>query len=488
MGLWHDVRDVSAGTLTMPIRDRISRISFAVVGALLIVLGLAACERAPTTNGVVIIESAPESGATVTIGGDNYGVTPATIRGLPAGQYYAILNLYGYQRATESLMMPEEGEVRVMVPMQRIVGYLSIESTPPGAQVYLNGQEYLDTTPIVKRPIPVGQYSYEVRHDNFVTATGDIEIKADYSYTRAHELQPLQGWLQIFSRPSGSQIYINDLVQDEVTPASFQLAPGVYTIGAYHDGYLMAEKNVTIEANGQHTVDLPMEAGYMPRGMVLVPAGEFIMGVDGGSPDERPRRKVNLPAFYIDKFEVTNAEFQKVFPTHRFDERAGMLPVTGVTWDQATSYAQALGKRLPTEEEWEKAARGVDGREYPWGNTFDPQLCNISSGPRSAPTRVGQFRPGASPFGAMDMAGNVYEWTSSWYQPYPGNDLVKDDYGQVFRVLRGGSFMTDRFVVRTARRHYDKPDKTRADYGFRCAMDYTPGGPSATPVRAPASR
>ena len=212
--------------------------------------------------------------------------------------------------------------------------------------------------------------------------------------------------------------------------------------------------------------------------MVTVPEGEFIMGVDGGSPDERPRRKVILPAFYIDKFEVTNLDFAKVFPNHRFEERTGMFPVSNVTWEQATAYAQAVGKRLPTEEEWEKAARGTDGREYPWGNTFDPQLCNANSGPRSAPTRVGQFRPGASPYGAMDMAGNVYEWTSSWYQPYPGNEVVRDDYGQVFRVLRGGSFSTDRFGVRAARRHYDRVDNRRMDYGFRCAMDYVP--PTAT--------
>jgi formylglycine-generating enzyme required for sulfatase activity len=447
---------------------------------------LAACQRAQPASGVVVVESVPKDGAEVVIGNQSYGVTPLTLRSLPAGQYYAILNLYGYKRASQVINVPEEGEEYVTVELRPIVGYLSIETEPPGANFYLDGTQFLGTTPIVKASIPVGKHTYEIRHDSFLTVTGEVEIKEEYSYTRVHELSALRGWLQVFSRPSGSQIYLNDVLQEEVTPASYQLAPGVYTVGSYHEGYLSTERNVTIEPNGQHSVDLQMEQGFMPPGMVLVPAGEFIMGVDGGSPDERPRRKVQLPPFYIDKFEVTNGEFKKVFPNYRFDERMTMMPVSNVTWVQASAYAQATGKRLPTEEEWEKAARGVDGREYPWGNTFDPQLCNANAGPRSAPTRVGQFRPGASPYGAMDMAGNVYEWTSSWYQPYAGNELVKDDYGQVFRVLRGGSYMMDRFGARSARRHYDRPDNGRADYGFRCAMDVVLAG--SAPSKSPGTR
>ncbi len=457
-----------------------SRLSTAT-GALFAVLCLAALggckQEAPTSAAVLIIESTPAAGAEVSIGSDYYGKTPVTIRGLPAGQYYAILEMYGYKRKSETLSLPAEGEVRLSIEMRPIVGLLTIESEPAGARVYLANGDLIGTTPLINAPVPTGLIEYELLADSFVPLRDTIEVKEDYKYSRRHLMVPLKGSLRVFSRPTGSRIYINDVAQDNLTPASFELAPGPYTIGAYHDGYLMGEQSIVVEPQGEHAVDLTLEEGFMPPGMVLVPAGEFIMGVDGGAPDEAPRRNVQVEDFYIDKFEVTNKEFAKVFPNHHYEERKADHPATGVTWSQAAAYAQAVDKRLPTEDEWEKAARGIDGREYPWGNTFDPELCNSLKPPPevSDTTRVGRMRAGASPFGVLDMAGNAYEWTSTWYQPYPGNTDVKNEYGQVYRVLRGGSYLTDRFVVRAARRHYDKIDSRKEDYGFRCAMDATLG-------------
>jgi len=429
-------------------------------------------------NGVLIIESSPKPGAQIAIGDTLYGTTPATIRGLPAGQYYAILNLYGFKRASQTINLPAQGEVRVNIEMRPIVGYLSLETEPPGARVLLANSDFLGTTPIVNAPVPIGEIEYELRLDDHVPLKATLEVEEDYTYKKRHMLEAQRGSLYVTSRPGGSKIFINDILQPNLTPARFQLAPGSYAVGAYHDGYLMGEEALVVEPNGEHAVDLVLKEGYMPLGMVLIPAGEFLMGVDGGAPDERPRRSVSVDAFYIDKFEVTNKEFAAIFPSHKFDERKGDHPVVGVSWNQATAYAQAVGKRLPTEPEWEKAARGIDGREYPWGNSFDPKLCNSSvkdiEGEPKGTVRVGLVRAGASPYGALDMAGNAYEWTSTWYQPYPGNADVKDEYGQVYRVLRGGSYLSDRFGVRVARRLYDKIDVAKEDYGFRCALDATP--------------
>jgi len=196
--------------------------------------------------------------------------------------------------------------------------------------------------------------------------------------------------------------------------------------------------------------------------------------VDGNSPDERPKRRIMLDAFYMDKFEVTNVQYKRIFPDHTFNERLANYPVVGVAWKEAAQYAEAVGKRLPTEMEWEKAARGPDGREYPWGNTFNPSLANVSGDvPEARLMEVGQFRDGASPYGCMDMAGNAYEWTNDWYNPYPGNTDVTIDYGNIYRVLRGGSYLSEPFEARSAKRHFDKVDTARKDYGFRCAMDIT---------------
>ncbi|HZR46833.1 MAG TPA: SUMF1/EgtB/PvdO family nonheme iron enzyme, partial [Candidatus Manganitrophaceae bacterium] len=159
-------------------------------------------------------------------------------------------------------------------------------------------------------------------------------------------------------------------------------------------------------------------------GMVLIPAGPFWMGLDElppdtpwGQEDARPKHQVVLPAFYIDRYEVTFGDYQKVDPSIRIPGRTAKFPVTDVTWLDADRYCRAAGKRLPTEAEWEKAARGTDARAYPWGNAFDPKKTN--TGLSLMP--VGANPDDRSPYGVFDMAGNVSEWTDSWYQPYPGS-------------------------------------------------------------------
>jgi formylglycine-generating enzyme required for sulfatase activity len=226
--------------------------------------------------------------------------------------------------------------------------------------------------------------------------------------------------------------------------------------------------------------------------MVLIPAGTFIMGYDKRWPDEGPSHTVNLGDYYIDKYEVTNAQYAEfVNATHRkppFYWRTGRYPpekarhpVVMVSWHDATEYCQWAGKRLPTEEEWEKAARGTDGRIFPWGNTFDinrantPQRWKALDQPGDT-MPVGSFPQGKSPYGLYDMAGNVWEWTESWYLPHPGNTHITENYGQKYKVAKGGSWKDCSFYRcgisgPTFNRGFFDPNTTTRSFGFRCARD-----------------
>lgn len=214
-----------------------------------------------------------------------------------------------------------------------------------------------------------------------------------------------------------------------------------------------------------------------PEGMVLISAGPFWMGLDElppdspwGQKDARPKHQVTLPGFFIDRHEVTYGAYLLFDEKHQIPERSADTPVTHVSWTDADSYCSFLEKRLPTESEWEKAARGTDGRAYPWGNTFDPKKSNIGS----APKPVGSFPDDRSPYGVFDMAGNVSEWTDTWYRAYPGNTHDSSDYGIFQKVVRGGSFNTSRHFAdemfgQVTFRNYNRPDRLGPDAGFRCA-------------------
>lgn len=460
--------------------ERVRRIR-CVRAPLLPMLLLAACSSEPRDPAGVRVTTTPESGALITVGQQTYGESPTVVTGLPPGEAYIIAEKVGFRRAYGVQKIPEEGIVDLNIDMERLVGYLSVKTDPPGAPVFLDDGTRLGVTPLEREPVPVGTYTYQVLLPDYEPSTQEITIEGDFPYNFSHVLKPKPAELQVVSDPSGSQIWLNEELQEEVTPAKFQLPPGTINVGVHAEGYVMKEQVVTLKPNKSEKVVCKLEPGFVPPGMVLIPAGEFIMGKDNESPDERPQRKVDLPAFYIDKYEVTNKDFAEVFPAHEYDPVLASWPVSGVSWKQATEYAAAIGKRLPTEEEWEKAARGEKGNEFPWGNVFRPEAANCEAGPNARPKQIGSYRDFPSPYGCLDMAGNVYEWTSSWYRAYPGNPDVSVEYGQVYRVLRGGSYLSERYDVRCARRHFDVESKKRADYGFRCAMDVEEGN---RPTRA----
>jgi len=232
--------------------------------------------------------------------------------------------------------------------------------------------------------------------------------------------------------------------------------------------------------------------GDAPNQMVLIPAGEFTMGSDNRLPDEGPQHVVNLKAFYIDIYEVTNLQYKKFndatkrrSPTHfrnrTFPQGKADHPVIYVSWEDADAYCRWAGKRLPTDEEWEKAARGTDGRIFPWGDEFNVLNANTplrwqQIGAFGDTTPVGAFAGGVSPYGVYDMSGNVWEWTASWYKAYPNNKVPSESYGERYKTLKGGSWFDCSFyncgISAPVFNRAFFSIRTRNDsFGFRCAKD-----------------
>lgn len=209
-----------------------------------------------------------------------------------------------------------------------------------------------------------------------------------------------------------------------------------------------------------------------PAGMVYVSSGEFIMGSDEGTELEKPKRKVQTKDYFIDQYEVTNAEYKKFLDAtghpapkgwinDNYPSGQGNYPVVNITWLDAQAYAQWAGKRLPSEEEWEKAARGTDGRKYPWGNTWDGERANVlilGGFKKSLVRPVGSYPKGVSLYGCFDLAGNVWEWTSN-------------KFNEKYRIIRGGSYLQPPELARTSFRDFYEANKYREDIGFRCVKD-----------------
>ncbi len=264
--------------------------------------------------------------------------------------------------------------------------------------------------------------------------------------------------------------------------------------GGAKSGYTLAEVKALLS---------PVEWKELDT-MIRIPAGPFRMGSNDPrtNPENRPEHIVNLPAFWIDKYPVTNAQYARFVAAtdHRpplywkngkIPEGLAKHPVVMVSWYDARDYCRWAGKRLPTEAEWEKAARGTDGRLWPWGNQMDPNRLNTYYR-FGHTTPVDMFPQGASPYGVMDMAGNVQEWTASVFVPYEGSDAPAEVFAVHGRtpdyqpgpgedpkrlryyVMRGGSWRSDPFSTKTYHRNYALPNQASDFFGFRCARDDVP--------------
>jgi formylglycine-generating enzyme required for sulfatase activity len=230
----------------------------------------------------------------------------------------------------------------------------------------------------------------------------------------------------------------------------------------------------------------PASAQPQEGSMVVVPAGEFTMGSPTGDLDEQPAHQVYVDAFSMDKYEVTVGQYAAFLQATGVTSPSDWMtmnqpahlkhPVANVDWTDAVAYCKWVGKRLPTEAEWEKAARGTDGRLYPWGN--DPPTPRHANYGKTglhnhgALASVGTLKDGKSPYGIYDMAGNVWEWVSDWYDnDYYKNSPLQNPTGPSSgesKVLRGGSWDSDPPHLRSALRYFHRSAHRHKDYGFRC--------------------
>ena len=247
-----------------------------------------------------------------------------------------------------------------------------------------------------------------------------------------------------------------------------------------------------------------LSSAFAEPDLRLIPAGTFTMGSDNDLPNEAPVHEIHLDAYYIAKTEVTNAEYYPFWlesggtdSEHTpisYGETFGTwpevaktkpnYPVIGVSWDSAVAYAAWHGMRLPTEAEWEKAARGTEAKRWPWGDTFTQRIKDGSvhanvwrqAGSRLQP--VGTYPTGASPYGAYDMAGNVWEWVADWYsETYYRRSPDRNPKGPAVgsrRVVKGGSWLNPEMFARCSTRIGQYPAIGTSFIGFRLAKDATP--------------
>jgi formylglycine-generating enzyme required for sulfatase activity len=305
-------------------------------------------------------------------------------------------------------------------------------------------------------------------------------------------------------RNHGHPRIIPVIVESCAVPVLLQSTLHINFAGRYNDaliellhkgfGLILQQSDlqtITITQKLQRAIVNPKDA----KEMILIPAGDFLMGSDDDK-NASPTHKVYVDSFYIARHPVTNTEYGKFvngighpYPQHWKDGEIPLgkenHPVVYVTWEDAVTYAKWAECRLPTEVEWEKAARGVDGRRYPWGNEFDVNKCNVKESEIGDTSIVGKYSPqGDSPYGVADMLGNVAEWCSSrWGRgfakprfryPYLANDGRENSDAGDRRIIRGQSWSNVMALTACSNRDGFFPINCYADFGFRTAKSVSP--------------
>lgn len=215
------------------------------------------------------------------------------------------------------------------------------------------------------------------------------------------------------------------------------------------------------------------QANEIEKNISIIPAGEFLMGTDEGTEIERPIHNVYLDEFRINRFEVSNIKFEKFQPNHTRSVRSScdQCPVTIVDWYSASSYCKSQNGRLPSEAEWEKAARGPNGHKYSFNGNPEQSKSNFAHQFQDGAKTVNSFKPNG--FGLYNMSGNVWEWVNDWFMLYtkPKHEILKKVRTYNEKVLRGGSWYNPAYYINVGMRFKIRPNIKLNSIGFRCAWD-----------------
>jgi formylglycine-generating enzyme required for sulfatase activity len=464
---------------------------------------------APVTaaSGKLTVSTTP-SGADVYLDAEKKGKTPLTLEA-PAGSHLLTVTAQGYAPLTEEVNIQAYQTSTLSRNLAPQIGSLSVKTNPDKANIYLDGK-FIGQSPIKVPSVLAGEHKVKAELKDYTPAEQTAEITHQQTTEVSLDLSGLPGKILVTSVPDGADVSIDGESKGKTT-YSGTLVPGNHTVAVSKNGFESSSQEVVIRPNQASSSNFNLKTSSAPQpasvgmpqasggnvklgAMVQVPAGEFMMGcneqVDKDcDANEKPYHKVYLDAYYIDKYDVTQGEYNQCVSAGRckannkYDGFTGdRQPVVGVTWDYAKTYCEWAGKRLPTEAEWEKAARGTDGRVYPWGNSIDTTHANYASNVGKT-TDVGSYPSGASPYGVMDMAGNVWNWVADWsesgigwltggnyYRNSPSKNPKGPDNG-TSRVLRGGGWGTSTNNLRGSVRDGHNPAGRSNAVGFRCARD-----------------
>ena len=289
----------------------------------------------------------------------------------------------------------------------------------------------------------------------------------------------------------------NPMTLKPIGKARIMMDSGIHVIAAEVDGYHMETKEVEIISGGKVTITLALiKRGQNRDATSSIRGGEIGMGVNqdradwilkriGGKSEEYasavPSHQVKLKDYKIDKYEVSNEQYQKFVTAtkHKLPKSwkssnvpidIANYPVVNVSYADADAYCKWKGKRLPTEAEWEYAARGDSRNIFPWGKKYRDARANLRASNYRSPTDTGRYEKGVSSFSdCYEMSGNVWEWTSSWYDAYPGSKHKDTDFGKSMKVIRGGSFREGPSRATAVLREKLLPNAVQDNVGFRCA-------------------